>query len=155
MFGKTMSIPDQLMEQWFRLAAYRPGPEVDEIVAALGDGSLHPGETKRQLGRDIVARYWSEAAATAAEAHFDRVFKQHAVPDDIPEFQLPEDDPIWVPAMLHAAGLVASNSEGRRMLSQGAVKLDGAKVGAENQARSNLANTVIQVGKRRFVRLVG
>jgi tyrosyl-tRNA synthetase len=155
MFGKTMSIPDHLMEQWFRLAAYRPGLEVDEIMTGLQDGSLHPGEMKRQLARDIVTRYWDDSAAGVAEEHFNRVFRQHDVPDDIPEFQLRDDDPIWVPAMLQAAGLVASNSEGRRMLSQGAVKLDGTKLEDENQSRGDLVNAVVQVGKRRFVRLVG
>jgi tyrosyl-tRNA synthetase len=102
MFGKTMSIPDHLMEQWFRLAAYRPGLEVDKIMTGLQDGSLHPGEMKRQLARDIVARYWDASAAGVAEEHFNRVFRHHDVPDDIPEFQLQDDDPIWVPGMLQA-----------------------------------------------------
>jgi tyrosyl-tRNA synthetase len=153
-FGKTMSIPDGLMEQWFRLAAYRPAPEVDKIVTGLRDGSLHPGETKRQLARDIVARYWGDAAAVDAEAHFDRVFREHDAPNDIPEFELPAEPTVWLPALLHAAGLVTSNSDGRRMLSQGAVKLDGSKLSEDSKTRADLIGAVLQVGKRRFVRLV-
>ena len=155
MFGKTMSIPDDLMGQWFRLAAYRPAKEVAQIEAGLADGSLHPGEAKRDLARSVVARYWGSDAAQQAEAHFDRLFKQHDVPDDVPVFDLPPDDEVWLPALLHEAGLVASNSEGRRMVAQGAVKLNGNKVPGESVARNDLSNSVVQVGKRRFVRLTG
>jgi len=155
MFGKTMSIPDELMGQWFSLAAYRPAAEVRAILEGLRDGSRHPGETKRELARSIVARYWSEGAAAEAESAFDRLFRQHAAPEDIAEFPLPADDPAWLPGLLNEAGLVASNGEGRRMLKQKAVRVDGNQVTEESLDRGDLVGAVLQVGKRRFIRLVG
>jgi tyrosyl-tRNA synthetase len=155
MFGKVMSIPDEVMADWFLLAADRPPVEVDEIRAGLADGSLHPGETKRRLGREIVAIYWGTEAAADAEAAFDRLFREKLVPDDVPEHPLGPDDPVWLPAVLAGAGLVSSNSEGRRMVAQGAVKIDGERVEAEEVGRGVLAGKVVQVGKRRFVRLTG
>ena len=155
MFGKTMSIPDEAMGQWFTLAAYRPASEVSQILEGLRDGSRHPGDTKRELARRVVARYWGDTAAGEAEAAFDRLFKQHSAPEDVPEHPVGSDESIWLPGLLNEAGLVASNSEGRRMLKQGAVKLEGAKVEAETIERADLVGGVLQVGKRRFVRLVG
>lgn len=153
MFGKTMSIPDEAMEQWFLLGAGKTETEVATIVAGLADGALHPGTTKRLLAREIVAIYWGEEAAITAEGEFDRLFKQHDAPADMPTYSLPSDDDIWIPALVNDAGLVASNSEGRRMVSQGAVKVNGVKVETETMARAYLVDAVLQVGKRRFVRL--
>jgi tyrosyl-tRNA synthetase len=155
MFGKTMSIPDGAMGQWWSLAAYRPAEEVRDILAGLRDGSRHPGETKRELARIIVDRYWGSGAATEAEAAFDRLFKQHGVPEEVAEHRLDVEETVWLPGIMSAAGLVASNGEGRRMLKQGAVKIDGERIDAESVARSDIADRVLQVGKRRFVRLVG
>ncbi|MDJ0960846.1 MAG: tyrosine--tRNA ligase [Acidimicrobiia bacterium] len=155
MFGKTMSIPDGLMGQWFSLAAYRPADEVAAIVEGVADGTRHPGETKRELARDIVTRYWGSEAAHAAEAAFNALFRRHEIPEDIDEHQLPDEDPVKLPALMNTAGLVSSNSEGRRMLQQGAVKLDGEKIAEEELPREALAGRVLQVGKRRFARLVG
>ncbi len=153
MFGKVMSIPDGLMAQYFTLATDLPAQDVDRLMDGLDDGTGHPAEVKRRLGREIVALYWGNDAANAAEEAFDRLFKDRLVPDDAPEVVLPSDDPLYLPALLVATGLVKSNSEGRRMLDQGAVKLDGVKVVEESLARSALAGRVLQVGKRRFVRL--
>jgi tyrosyl-tRNA synthetase len=154
MFGKTMSIPDELMAQWFVLAAGVPAAEVGEITAGLEAGHLHPGETKRRLAREIVTRYWGSAAAGEAEAAFDTLFKRHEIPDDVPEHALGTGDPIRLPLLMREAGLVSSNSEGRRMLAQGAVKVDGERVESEEVARAELAGKVLQVGKRRFARIV-
>ncbi len=154
MFGKTMSIPDEAMGEWFLLAAGLPAAAVAEIEAGLASGALHPGETKRRLGREIVTIYHGADAAIAAEAAFDRLFRQHDLPKDIAEYTLPGEDPIRLPLLMNSAGLVSSNSEGRRMLSQGAVKLNGERVTAEELPAADLAGGVLQVGKRRFVRLV-
>lgn len=154
MFGKTMSIPDALMGQWYQLAAYRSKEEVAGIEESLADGTLHPGRAKRKLARSIVTRYWGDDAAEKAEAHFDRLFKEHDAPDDVPVFELPGDTDIWLPGLLNDAGLVSSNSEGRRMVAQGAVKVNGDKVAGETLPRGDLGGAIVQVGKRRFVRLV-
>jgi tyrosyl-tRNA synthetase len=154
MFGKTMSIPDVAMGEWFLLAAGLPVQEVEQIVAGLSSGALHPGEAKRRLGREIVTIYHDAEAATEAEAAFDRLFKAHDVPEEMVEHRLPDEDPVRLAQLMNAAGLVSSNSEGRRMLTQGAVKLNGERVTAEELPAPDLAGGVLQVGKRRFVRLV-
>jgi tyrosyl-tRNA synthetase len=154
MFGKTMSIPDEAMSQWFRLAADLDPEEVETIESGLAAGDLHPGETKRRLARAVTALYWGESEAVAAEHAFDQVFKMGGIPDDIETFPLPEEDPLTVPGLIRDAfGL--SGSEARRLLTQGAVKVDGEVLEAQEAARAALAGRVLQVGKRRFVRLVG
>jgi len=155
MFGKTMSIPDHLMDQWFRLATEVPITEVDRIMAGVVDGSLHPGDTKRRLSREVVSLYWGSDAAVAAERSFDRLFRRHEIPEVVPEFRLPPEDAVYLPVLLREAGLVASASEARRMLAQGAVRLDGEQVTETEWRRADLVGCVLQVGKRRFVRLSG
>ncbi len=154
MFGKTMSIPDHLMEQWFRLATEVEAEEVDGIVAGLAAGELHPGETKRRLGREIVELYWGAEAATGAEAAFDRIHKEKDLPDEVDEYQLGPGDPVSLPTLIRDAGLVASWGEGRRLIQQGAVRLDGEKLDEFEVPRDRLVGAVLQVGKRRFVRLL-
>ncbi len=154
MFGKTMSIPDTLMGQWFELATDLPVGRVGEIRRGLEDGSLHPGETKRLLARSIIELYHSAEDATAAEQSFDRVFRQGAVPEEVDEFDLPADEVVSIPHLVHAAGLSKSIGEARRLLDQGAIKIDGDKLSDAEQQRSAVEGKVLQVGKRRFVRLV-
>jgi tyrosyl-tRNA synthetase len=153
MFGKTMSIPDTSMVEWFRLAADIDPEEAAEIAAGLASGELHPGETKRSLARAVTALYWGEEAAKEAERAFDQVFKLGGIPDEIESFALPEEDPVPLPALIREA-LGLSGAEARRLLTQGAVKLDGEVVQAQELERSGLVGRVLQVGKRRFVRLV-
>jgi tyrosyl-tRNA synthetase len=153
MFGKTMSIPDEAMGQWLRLAADLDPGEVADIEAGLASGALHPGETKRRLARAVTSLYWGEEEARAAEEAFDQVFKMGGIPDDIELFSLSEEDPITVPGLIRDVfGL--SGSEARRLLTQGAVKVDGEVLEAQEAARASLVGRVMQVGKRRFVRLV-
>jgi tyrosyl-tRNA synthetase len=154
MFGKTMSIPDPLMAQWFELATELPIEQVAEVRAGLGDGSLHPGEVKRRLARSIIALYHSAEAAATAEDAFDQVFRRGAVPDEVDEYPLPTEDPISLPHLINAAGLAKSVGEARRLLDQGAVKIDGNKLVSADHDRTGLEGKVLQVGKRRFVRLV-
>jgi tyrosyl-tRNA synthetase len=154
MFGKTMSIPDDLMPQWFRLAAGSTRSEVDAISRGLADGTLHPGETKRRLARAVVERYHGAEAGPVAESAFNTMFRTKGIPEDIPSFPLDETDPVWVPGLIVGAEFANSNSEARRLLSQGAVKIDGTKVEGETVERATVAGKVLQVGKRRFVRLI-
>ena len=157
MFGKVMSLRDDLMVKYFRLATDVHPDEVDRIAAGLAAGDLHPGQTKRRLAREIVALYHSPEAATAAEERFDTQFVRREVPTDIPEFGL-GDQPEWfLPSLLVAAGLCASTSEARRQAAAGAVRLDGEAVqdATATFSRAALDGRVLQVGKRRFARLRG
>jgi tyrosyl-tRNA synthetase len=155
MFGKTMSIPDELIPQWFRLAAGATPLEVEEISRGLTDGTLHPGEQKRRLARAVVERYHGVGHGSLAEAAFDQIFKEKRVPDDVPTAALPDEEDVWLPKALADAGLVASNGEGRRLLAQGAVKIEGETATDETVSRSKLDGSVVQVGKRRFIRFTG
>ncbi len=156
-FGKVMSIPDDLLVEWFRLTTDLHPDEVEAIDRGLADGSLHPGGTKRRLAREIVTLYHGAEAAEAAEASFDRVHREGGLPDDVPEVALPDDDPLSLAALIAHAGLASSRSEARRLISQGGVRLDGEQL-TDPQAevpRDHLAGKVLQVGKRRFARLTG
>lgn len=156
MFGKVMSVPDELMVKYYRLCTSLSLDELEAIEAGLSDGSLHPNLAKRRLAREIVALYYSIDDSTAAEAAFDLVFKQHAVPDDVPRIAVDLDESVHIPALLSALKLVASNSEGRRMIDQGAVRVDGELLapGTYDLAQSAVLDLVVQVGKRRFARPV-
>lgn len=153
MFGKTMSIPDEAMGAWFRLAADYDEDATAKIEAGLASGELHPNEAKRHLARSIVTLYWGESAASAAEASFDKVFREGGVPDDLDEFQLPPNDPLNLAALIRDV-FGMSGGEARRMLTQGAVRIDGEVVSRTEIARSELGGKVLKVGKRRFVRLL-
>ncbi len=153
MFGKVMSIPDDVMPDWYRLAAMASRAEVEELEQGLVDGTVHPGEAKRELGRRIVTLHHDREAAEGAETAFDRLFRSHEVPEDVPVHSLASGGEISLPAILSDAGLVASRSEGRRMIKQGAVKIDGERTDAEFLEASTVDGVVIQVGKRRFVRI--
>jgi tyrosyl-tRNA synthetase len=140
MFGRTMRIPDTQLEEWYRLVAEMPVPDGD------------PLEAKLALARLITARSHGEDGARLGEEHFTRVVREGQAPDDVPEHALPAADPVHLPALLaDAFGL--STSEGRRLIGQGGVKLDGEAVTELDLPRDRLAGAVLQAGKRRFVRL--
>jgi tyrosyl-tRNA synthetase len=140
-FGKAMRIPDSLLEQWYRLVAERPVPEGDPMAAKI------------ELARFIVTRAHGEEAASRAEEHFTRVVREGQAPEDIPEAPLPSDDPVHLPKLLADQGLVASTSEGRRLIGQGGLRLDGEPVSELDLPRERLNGAVLQAGKRRFLRL--
>ena len=160
MFGKVMSIPDELMVKYFRLASTLPVDEIDRIEQGLANDELHPNKVKRQLARNIVAAYHGEQEAQAAEEQFDLVFKQHEIPDDIPEFSAdltPNDEgKVYLAKLLADAGLAQSAGEARRLIDGGGVKVNGAAVPAKayNVDPAMLVGATIQVGKRKFVKLV-
>lgn len=153
-FGRAMRVRDELMTKYLRLVTDVHPDEVDRIAAGLERGDLHPAQVKRRLAREIVTLYHDAAAAEAAEERFDRQFKEHRIPEDVPEVAVPADlDSL--PALLRATGLTSSGSEGRRMIAQGAVRVDGerqhdADAGIDVRA---LVGSVVQVGRRRFARV--
>jgi tyrosyl-tRNA synthetase len=156
MFGKVMSVPDGLMVKYFRLCTPVPVNEIDRIEADLAAGAVHPNGLKRRLAREIVGLYHGPDAALPAEEAFDRVFKRHEAPEDVEEIAVDVSDPVHLPALLRALGLVPSNAEGRRSIDGGAVKIDGEQVppGAYDVPWGTVAGRVVQVGKRRFARPV-
>jgi tyrosyl-tRNA synthetase len=161
-FGKVMSIPDDVMVIWLRLCTDLQPAEVDGIERGLADGSLHPAEEKRRLAREIVRLYHGPDAAVAAEGRFDQVHREHEIPDDVPQAIIPEGieggdgGRIWLPRLLHEMGLASSNSEARRLVEQKGVRLDGEILEDPEREfdREELRGRVLQVGRRRFVRLV-
>lgn len=153
MYGKAMSIPDGLMMRYFMLVTDMSIEEQEKLSAGLADGSVHPRDTKMKLAYTIVRLYHGEAAAEEAQNHFISVFQKHALPEDIPEYAVElSDEPTFIPAFLTAAGLTASNGEARRSIKAGAFKIDGEKCGEENVVLK--ADMVLQVGKRKFIRIV-
>lgn len=160
MFGKVMSVPDELMVKYFRLASTMPVDEVDRIEEGLKNDELHPNKVKRQLARNIVAAYYDEQTAADAEGQFDQVFKNHEVPDDIPECSVdltPNDEgKVYLAKLLADAGLASGTGEARRLIDGGGVKINGEAVPAKqyNVDPSALAGATLQVGKRKFVKLV-
>jgi tyrosyl-tRNA synthetase len=156
MFGKVMSIPDELIVKYFRLCTPVPVDEVDRIEAGLASGTEHPNLTKRRLAREIVTLYHDAAAAASAEEAFDRVFKRHEAPDDVIEVAVARTDPVHLPALLRELGLAPSSGEGRRLIDGGGVRIDGEPVAPKTYdvAWDAVAGRVVQAGKRRYARPV-
>lgn len=157
MFGKVMSIPDELMAKYYRLATALAVSEVDEIEKAIVEGTEHPNKLKRRLGREIVSLYYDDAAAVEAEQAFDLVFKQHKIPDDIAEFSFNLSGEVYLPKIMVDAGLSQSAGEARRLIDGGGVKINGEALAAKsyNVDASVLVGAVVQVGKRKFAKIIG
>ena len=160
MFGKTMSIPDEMIAKYYRLASSKSIDEVEAIEASLADGTGDPYQLKRALARDLITTYHSAEDAVAAEAEFDRVFKENQLPEDIAEVSLDlapgEDGTVYLAGLLKDAGLAPSAGEARRLIDGGGVKIDGEAVAPKSyniDAALLKSGTVLQVGKRKFARL--
>ncbi|NLC38949.1 MAG: tyrosine--tRNA ligase [Clostridia bacterium] len=157
MYGKIMSIGDDLMMRYFELVTPVSLEEISEINKGLDQGTLHPRDVKMRLAREIVALYHGNEAAREAEAEFQRIFQQGRLPSDIPEVQLEENQivegKIWLPKLLVLTGLANSSSEAIRLVKQGAVKIDGIKQTNPDAEINPRTGLVIRVGKRRFARL--
>ncbi len=152
MYGKSMSIPDELMMRYFMLVTDMTIEEQEALKAKLESGEAHPRDVKMQLARTIVRLYHGEEAALAAEEEFKRVFQQHALPIDIPEYEMATPEgPVFVPQFCTDAGLTASNGEARRSIKAGAFKINGEKYTEENITLED--GMIVQVGKRKFVKV--
>jgi tyrosyl-tRNA synthetase len=155
MYGKTLSIPDALMWDWYLLLTDLPESGIVQRREAVGRGELHPKAAKQELARRIVADYHGEVAARAAEDEFERVFAAGGAPDEVPEVQVDASAPLY--KVVVSAGLAASNNEARRLVVQGAVALDGETVSGEDAANRTLPSRaepyLLKVGKRRFARV--
>ena len=153
MFGKTMSLPDEAMEHWFQLAVDFDPDRVNQVMGDVASGSMHPNLAKRLLARSVVALYHGDAAAAAAETQFDQIFKHGGVPKEIDSFQVPAGETVNLPALIRDA-FGGSGSDARRLLQQGAVRVNGVQITDQEVDRERLVGQVLQVGKRKFIRLV-
>jgi len=150
MFGKVLSISDDLMWRYYELLSHKSLAEIAQLKADVQSGEAHPKKVKEALAMEIVERFHSAEAAGEAKAEFDRVHAQSELPSDMPEFEL--EGPVWIAKALQDCGLEASTSQARRDLKQGAVKIDQEKIDDE-QLQLEAGEYVLQVGKRKFARV--
>ena len=153
MYGKAMSIPDELMMRYFMLVTDMSIEEQEQLSQDLESGVAHPRDVKMKLAHTIVRLYHGEEAANFGQEEFVRVFQKHAMPTDIPEYKVAiTDEAVFVPQLLSDAGLTASNGEARRSIKAGAFKIDGEKCNEEHIVLKD--GMVLQVGKRKFIKIV-
>ena len=151
MFGKTMSITDELICRYFELLTRVPMSEINEMRAKMENGSLNPRDAKVKLAKEIITIYHNKEEAEKAEERFNLVFSQKDIPEDIPEIEA-ELQEVWLPKFLLENGMVKSASDGKRMLRQGGVKINGEKYADEDLVLED--RMVIQVGKRKFIKII-
>lgn len=152
MYGKVMSIPDPAMLTYFKLVTRYMPAQIAAIERGLADGSLHPRDVKMELAREIVSIFYGDEAARKAEAHFISVFQERELPPEMPVY--PIQSGVTIVDMLTEAGLARSRSEARRLIEQGGVRLDGRTIERGDEVLDFSGEAVLQVGRRRFVRLV-
>ncbi|MGC8669190.1 MAG: tyrosine--tRNA ligase [Chthonomonadales bacterium] len=159
MFGKIMSIPDELLEMYFELCTEVDMTEVRQMLRDAGEGRANPKDIKRRLAREIVAIYHGWEAAQAADDEFERIHARRELPAELPDVPVPDtairDGTVWICRLLAALGLAKGTGEARRLVAQGGVRLDGVRVEDANAefGPDALDGKVLQVGNRHFVRL--
>ncbi len=155
-YGKAMSIPDELMLEYFCLAAFLEPEEITKIKNGLDNGSLHPRDAKMRLAGELVKLYYGWEQAREAEDNFKKVFQKNLIPKNIPQKRLPrelQDANIEVWRLLALSGLASSNSEAKRFIQQGGVKVNGQRVTSLETGVKVATGLVLQVGKRRFLEI--
>jgi len=152
-YGKVLSISDQLMFRYYELLSDLGGEEIARLKTEMEAGILHPKEVKKRLARELTARFHSVEAATLAEENFEKVFQKGGVPDDIQVVRVTASEDIWIPQLLVDMELVKSTSDGRRMIKQNAVSLDGEKVTDVNAVIKPQGEVLIKVGKLRYCKV--
>ena len=152
MYGKTLSISDDMIVKWFTLAADADETVVKSAESRLADSSVNPMEVKRELARAVVELYYDAETASQAEHHFNTIVVGKGTPDDIPEFSLNEED--LIVNVIFDAGILQSKGEVRRMIKQGAVKLDGESITDIQATITPSGEQILKVGKRRFLKVI-
>jgi tyrosyl-tRNA synthetase len=154
MFGKVMSISDELMWSYYELCTDLGEEDLAAMNSEVAAGALHPKNAKQKLAGIIVTEFHGAAAAEAARAEFDTVFAGGGLPDDVPSLSFEGGEPVWIVKLMRDAGFAASNGEARRLVGQGAVSLDGERVATdEHEVPADGIERVLKVGKRRFARV--
>jgi tyrosyl-tRNA synthetase len=156
-YGKIMSLSDQLMLRYYELLSDIETSALEDEKRRMAEGSVNPRDIKMGLAREMVARFYNGAVAEEAEREFQRMFRSGGLPDEIDEPLVRisglESEPIGIIALLVQAGLAPSNSEARRLIQQGAVRVDGARVNDANMRLTASESHLLQVGRRRFARI--
>jgi len=149
-----MSLPDALMLRYYELLSDISPADLEKLARDLESGAKHPRDTKEELAREITARYHGAQAAADAAREFAQIFREGGLPDDIEEVILNvEPGKVWLPKVMVEAGLAGSTSEGRRLISQGGVSVDGEKISDVNTEIPAGGIFLLQIGKRRFKRV--
>ncbi len=158
-FGKVMSISDDLMFVYFELATDVPRAEIENYRQGIASGTMHPRDVKVALAKDICAQFYDGEAAEQAAREFDRVFANKEVPDEVPEYRVPGGEAaggtIWIVKLMVLAGTAATNGEARRLIKGGGVTFGGEKISSEDYELALPADGILKVGKRKFVRITG
>jgi len=157
-FGKVMSISDELMYLYYELVTDVPLEEVKLLKKSVEDGSLHPRDVKVRLGKEICSQFYDWETAEKAEAEFNKIFVKKDIPDDIPEFNIPDDElkdgKIWIIKLLVLSGMAKSNGEARRLIQGGGVSLDNERLINSEDEIEVKKDAILKVGKRRFVKII-
>ena len=158
MYGKVMSIPDNLMIRYFELVTDVPLNEIDKIKIDLENNNIHPRDVKKRLAREIVQLYHGHSASLIAEEEFEKVFKKKLYPEEIRELVLKKDNlkegKIWITELIAMSNLVSSKSEARRLIKQGGVRINGEKVSDPNFDLTVEEGMILKIGKLNFIKLV-
>ncbi len=153
MFGKVMSIPDELIVRYYRYATFASAEQAQQMEEQLRQGVLHPRDAKALVAERLVARYHGEHAAQLAREEFDRMFRHKQLPEEIETVELSLSPPVALVDVIVAAGLAPSKSEARRLLAQGGVSVDGNRITEIGSRIETGGEYIIKVGKRRFARV--
>jgi len=154
-YGKTLSIPDHLIYDYFLLTTNVADEDLRKIHKQLEDRSVNPRDLKRRLARELVTLYYNEEAARKAEEEFDKIFVEKEVPEDIDSFAIhAENGRIPIIELLTVTKLASSNSDARRLIQQGGVSVDGVRVTTFDYIVSLEKERILKVGKRRFLRII-
>jgi len=158
MFGKLMSIPDDLIFKYFEFCTEMPMDEVRAIESQVKAGKMNPRDAKMRMAGEIISIYHGRSDAKAARDEFFKVFSRKEMPSDIPEFKVPEEEKkegkVWIVKLLNLTGMAPSKREARRLLKQGAVKIEGEKVTSPDAEISLETEKTLQVGGRKFIKLI-
>ena len=155
MYGKIMSIPDNLILKYFTLVTDYSLAQLQEVKRRLNDGQTNPMVLKKELARAIIKMYHSESAARQAEQNFEQIFSKKEIPDDIEEIIIPSSDlPKPLVKLLTECGAVSSNGEARRLIQQGGVRINNEKINDINYSFQNQGEYITKVGKRRFFKFI-
>lgn len=154
-FGKTLSISDDLMWRYYELLSFKPMSEIQALKKTVESGNLHPKTAKVNLAKELVARFYDEKTAERAEKEFQEVFANKGIPEDIPEYQMKlEDDGLGLLGVMTQIKLTKSNGEARRLVQQGGVKINQEKMTDPQFKFTESGEYLIQAGKRRFAKVI-